>query len=109
MLLVTDKANRTLEMQASLGLLSSYDTLEVAWNDIAKTLEVVESGKVDLVTYTYWHLRSFVDNAVTVQGHSMLDELVHDVFLSHGLDCMKYEVLAVIPVVHWLVEIHKWV
>ena len=76
------------------------------WDDIAKTLEMMESDKVDLVAYTYWHLLSLVGNAATVLGVSMLDELAYDVFWSHGLDCMKYEVLAVIPVVHWLAEIH---
>ena len=74
----------------------------MAWDDIAKALEVVESGKVDLVAYTYWHLRILL----TVLGRSMLDDLVHDVFLSHSLNCMKHEVLVVIPVVHWLIEIH---
>ena len=69
----------------------------MAWDDTAKTLEVA---------YKYWHLQSFVDNGATVLGHSMLTEWVHDVSWSHGLDCMKCEVLALIPVVHWLVEIH---
>ena len=57
---------------------------------------MVELGKVDLVAYTYWHLQSFVDNAVAVLRHSRLDELVHGVFFSHSLDCIEYEVLAVI-------------
>ena len=78
----------------------------MASDDIAKTLGVVETGKVELVAYKYWHLQSFVDNGATVLGHSTLDERVHNVSWSHGLDCMKCEVLALIPVVHWLVEIH---
>ena len=78
----------------------------MASDDVAKTLGVVETGKVELVAYKYWHLQSFVDNGATVLGHSMLDKRVHDVFWSCGLDCMKCEVLALIPVVHWLVEIH---
>ena len=78
----------------------------MAWDDIAKTLGVVKTGKVELVAYKYWHLQSFSDNGATVLGHSTLDEWVHDMFWSHGLDCMKCEVLALIPVAHWLVEIH---
>ena len=51
----------------------------MAWGDTAKTLGVVETGKVELVAYKYWHLQSFVDNGVTVLGHSALNEQVHDV------------------------------
>ena len=38
----------------------------MASDDIAKTLGVVETGKVELVAYKYWHLQSFADNGVTV-------------------------------------------
>ena len=89
--------------------LSSWGTPEVAWDDTARTLEVVGSCKVDLMAYACLHLQCFVDNAVTVLERSMLNELVHDVFLSHDLDCIIVGAPAVIPVVHQSSEVHLWV